>query len=209
MSKLALLTGGSRGIGKATAEMLRERGWTVEAPRRAELDMSDTIEAAHYARMFGRFMPDIQALIFCHGSWHSEESQRTRDYSDQLAQRVLAPLILITHLFADSVVMVASTQAFGGRRKTGPYACACAAQVRLIQGLAQSKNGRRYNVVCPGLTDTAMAAQVRASGDCAPDAVAQPVSAVAAAIVGLIESDANGKVLRVVDGVTTEARWSW
>ena len=39
MTKLALLTGGSGSIGGATAALLRERGWTVEAPARTRLNM--------------------------------------------------------------------------------------------------------------------------------------------------------------------------
>jgi hypothetical protein len=55
-----------------------------------------------------------------------------------------------------------------------------------------------------------MAAQVIATGDCRPDAVPQPVEAVAAAIVGLVTDDAsNGRVVRVVDGKASDAKWVW
>ena len=38
---VAFITGGSRGIGKATAEYFKNKGYQVIAPTRAELDLSD------------------------------------------------------------------------------------------------------------------------------------------------------------------------
>ena len=45
--KKALVTGGSRGIGKAVASLLNEKGYSVDAPSHKELDLSnyDSIEA--------------------------------------------------------------------------------------------------------------------------------------------------------------------
>jgi len=102
------------------------------------------------------------------------------------------------------VVMVSSTRGLIGGVNTGPYSCAAAAQIALMQGYAREWPGVRFNVMCPGLTDTRMAAQVRATGGAKPDAIAQPPRAVAQVIVDLLEGDANGKVVRGVDGEAQE-----
>ena len=213
MTKLALLTGGSGAIGGATVSLLHERGWTVEAPTRTRLNMllGPVMVIRDSIAQIGD--EPLGALVFCHGEWFSSDSQGLTDWKRQYASRVVTPArlidVLLPQLAGGCVVMVASTQAFGGRYQTGPYGAACAGQVRLMQGLAQGKPATRFNVVAPGLTAGRMAALVRASGDCRPDAMPQDPAAVAAAIVGLVEGDMTGQVLRVVDGQVTRARWVW
>ena len=216
MAKLALVTGGSRGIGAVVVAQLRAAGWVVVAPTRDQLDFSDSgvgEKMREWVHGFGKYHRALGALVFCHGTWLSKEIHMESDWWIQYRLRVIAPWflteLLLSSVEGGSVTMVASTQAFGGRYQTGPYGAACAAQARLMQGYAQSYKGIRFNTVAPGLTDTSMAAQVMASGDCRPDAVPQPPEAVAGAVLRLVTGDENGVVLRVVDSVISEARWSW
>lgn len=46
--KRVLITGGSRGIGKAIADLFRERRWEVLAPTRQEMNLSDSQSIADY-----------------------------------------------------------------------------------------------------------------------------------------------------------------
>ena len=46
--KKVLITGGSRGIGKAIADLFRERRWEVLAPTRQEMNLSDSQSIADY-----------------------------------------------------------------------------------------------------------------------------------------------------------------
>ena len=215
MAHRALLTGGSRGIGASTAAILRERGWDVLAPTRAELDFSSTASAAQYAvGMWGTESPD--ALIFCHGTWYSAlpSEQSEADWLAQYRERVLGPIRLIESFLLGQtkpgcIVMVSSTRGLIGGVDTGPYAVACAAQIALMQGYAREWPGTRFNCVCPSLTNTAMGQIVLETGGAKPGSVPQDPTAVARAIVDLVESDANGKVLRVMDGEERLVEWSW
>ena len=208
----ALLTGGSRGIGAATASMLRERNWLVKTPTRAELDFSSVASVAKFCVALES--PD--ALIFCHGTWYSAlpSEQSEADWLAQYRARVLGPLRLIESFLLGQtkpgcVVMVSSTRGLIGGVDTGPYAVACAAQIALMQGYAREWPGTRFNCVCPSLTATDMERQVRETGGCKSDAIAQPANAVADAVAKLVEGDYNGKVIRVANGVADEAAWNY
>jgi NAD(P)-dependent dehydrogenase (short-subunit alcohol dehydrogenase family) len=231
MTKTALLTGGSRGIGRATANLLREREWNVVTPTRGDVDWTDLNDVFVYsADVMRRFQLGIlafDAVVFCHGEWYARSpwyetsNPDTRDpakmWYRQYTMRVFAPMLFVQFLLRcdprhhpESVTMVSSARAFIGGVDSGAYSAACAAQVSLMQGYAREYAGTRFNCVCPGLTDTDMAEEVIETGGAKPDAVAQPPEVVAAEIVRLIEDgESSGKVVRVVDGVASEAKWSW
>ena len=217
MSKLALVTGGSGAIGGATAALLRERGWTVEAPTRREMDMDSGLGWSTYSPPTRRSSDELGALIFCHGEWFSESAahQGASVWSEQYQSRVIQPFLVVYWNIeslvrgAGCVVMVSSTRGFIGGVNTGPYAAACAAQIALMQGYAREWPGVRFNCVAPGHTAGRMGDKVAASGGAKAGSVPQDPAAVAAAIVGLVEGNETGQVLRVVDGQTTRARWVW
>ena len=210
--KTALITGGSRGIGKATAEALRAKGWEVITPTRNEL--SFTIDAQVFEWASKQFNCEWDSVIMCHGEWFSNSLPMPPDWDRKYRMRVTNPMMLLNGMLIGGrvgcVVMVSSTRGFVGGVNTGPYSAACAAQIALMQGYAREYPGVRFNVVAPGWTDTDMGKIVKATGGVSnPNAVPQPASAVAEAIVGLVEGEENGKVLRVVDGQVTEAEWVW
>ena len=213
MTKLALVTGGARGIGAVVVAQLRAAGWDVLAPTRAECDWAEyeSVWAWYLAQRAGSA---YDSVIFNHGEWHSNIGAMPVDYERQYRMRVILPMMVLNGMLQGgavrSVVMVASTQAFVGSAQTLPYACACAAQVRAMWGCAQSWPAVRFNTVAPGLTDTDLAQQVIATGDTKPGTVGQPPEAVAAVIVGLATDGAsNGRVVRVVDSVAADAKWVW
>ena len=211
MTKTCLLTGGSRGIGAATAELLRARGWEMIAPTRAELDFVNPESVSSFS-----ISQNLDAVVFCHGEWYSRDlitEQTYNHFHRHYFSRVFYPLVLLVKnigwIKGGSVMMVSSTRGFIGGVNTGPYALACAAQIAMMQGYAREYQGVRFNCVCPGLTDTAMGQNVIKTGGAKPGAAMQPPGVVAAEIVRLIESDDNGRVMRVVNSEVSEAKWSW
>ncbi len=60
-----LITGGSRGIGKATAECFRQNGYEVFTPTRDELDLSDRDSVFHYIDSIKHIRFD--SLVNCAG----------------------------------------------------------------------------------------------------------------------------------------------
>lgn len=221
MTKSALVTGGTRGIGRLLCNTLKAQDWDVLAPTRMSVDFCDAGSVYHFEHWLQKKqLPRFDAVVFCHGEWYSNppNERHVVDWYRQYTMRVVWPMEFIDFLMCgagvslpDSVVLVASTRGFIGGVNTAPYSAACAAQIATMIGYAREyvESGCRFNVVAPGLTDTDMGAIVRSTGGCKPDAVAQPPQAVVDAIMRLVAGSENGKVLRVVDGKTTEARWVW
>lgn len=59
MSRLAFITGGGRGIGAAIRAVLEQRGYRVEAPSRAELDLANPTAIEAYLKSHGDLPVDI------------------------------------------------------------------------------------------------------------------------------------------------------
>ena len=227
--KNILITGGTRGIGKYTADLLRAGDWNVFAVGRQSVDLTSSLRTAVYLKEFHANVA-LDAIVFSHGKWFSGDDTFGSEHFDQYVSRVLMPIEIIrhfaTHLRMSSVgavVFVSSTRGFIGGVDTAPYSLACAAQIALVHGYAREFSkiktvpentdyfwDVRFNCVCPGLTDTDMGRDVIRTGGAKATAVLQSPESVAQEIVKLIEDKtANGKIIRVVDGLTSEAKWTW
>ena len=214
--KNILITGGTRGIGKYTADLLRAGDWNVFAVGRQSVDLTSSLRTAVYLKEFPANVA-LDAIVFSHGKWFSGDDPFGSEHFDQYVSRVLMPIEIIrhfaTHLRMSSVgavVFVSSTRGFIGGVDTAPYSLACAAQIALVQGYAREFGNVRFNCVCPGLTDTDLGKEVIRTGGAKATAISQPPESVAQEIVKLIEDKtANSKIIRVVDGLASEAKWSW
>jgi NAD(P)-dependent dehydrogenase (short-subunit alcohol dehydrogenase family) len=209
---VAFLTGGGRGIGAATKDLLLAQGWGCIAPTRQDCDLQSYSVTAAYAQALTQHGPPLRAVILNAHAWYSAplETQTPGDFDTQMAYVrhhwwLLRHLLLYGHV--ETVITVASTRGLMGGVASGPYSMAKAALVAMHHGFVREWPSVRFHCVCPGLTATEMEAVVRATGGASPGAVAQPPQAVAQVIVDLLHAEGTGQLLRVVNGLTTSVAW--
>ena len=191
--KRALVTGGTRGIGKATVELLRAAGASVVAVGRAsDGDLADPARAAALAASLEAGAGGaLDILVVNHGVWEVEpvalaamsEAQWRSTIAQNLDSYFYVTRALIPKL-ADGavVVLVASTAAQRGEAFHADYAASKGAVVALTKSLAVELAPRvRVNCVAPGWTETDMAAPAYAAGGRAAVEATIPLGRVASA----------------------------
>lgn len=207
MTPTALVTGGASGIGAATVERFRARGYDVRVVDRAA---GHDVRDPKTARDAVAACPRLDALVCCagigEGTWDD----------------ILAVNLTGAHHFIDAaaprfreqrsgrVVLVSSTQALRARPRLQAYAASKAGLIGLVRGAARDlgPHGVTVNAVAPGLIDTPMTAAI-------PDDIKQRLrdetclgrtgtpGDVAAVILFLCSEDARhvtGEVIRVDGG---------
>jgi len=168
----ALVTGGSRGIGKATVELLREAGAEVVAVSKrshGDLGLEENVE-----RLAAAVQGPLDHLIVNHGIWVVRDVPLAKMSLEQWRSTIAQNLdsyFYVVRAFAPrlrkggSIVLVASTAAQRGEAYHGDYAASKGAVVSLTKGLAvELAPDLRVNCVAPGWADTEMAAEPYAGG---------------------------------------------
>ncbi len=218
MSRLVVVTGGEGGIGRATALRFKALGDDVEAPGRADLDVTDedSVAAFFEAR-------DVDVLVNNAGVAESAPLHRTtlESWHKHLAVNATGAF-LCTRAVAKgmrergtgAIVTVASTAGEQGAPYVAAYTAAKHAAVGLMRATAAELKGTGVtaNAVCPTFVDTPMtdrsvaniAAQTGRSPDEARAALGPLLDPdeVAAAVVWLSSPEAagiSGQTL-VIDG---------
>lgn len=183
---VALVTGGSSGIGAAVAIALAEDGWEVMAagrdePRLAEVaDVSDDIATwageletaedcdelvADTIDEFGR----LDCLVNCAGILVRGDATEIDDddWRRTMTINLDVPFYLsraaLPHLVANrgSIVNIASTWGLHAGTQRVAYATSKAGLVMLTRAMARdhAAAGVRINAICPGAVDTPMLAE--------------------------------------------------
>lgn len=180
-AKTVLVTGGSRGIGRAIAKHLAEAGWNVVATYNTGVEEANQLKRSHGVEMrqvdlSGRgtlldFISRISdeyvfdALVNNAGIIEFETFEDlTLDAWDRtLAVNVTAPLALchalgLTMPPGSSIVNIASTDANIGSFSSIAYSASKAALVSVTRSVANVLGERnvRVNAVLPGWVDTDM-----------------------------------------------------
>ncbi|HEX6357684.1 SDR family oxidoreductase [Actinophytocola sp.] len=165
MSRLVVVTGGTRGIGAAVAKRFTDLGDRVVALGRADCDVTDEDAVATVFKELG----EIDVLVNNAGVASSAPLAKTSvaDWRSQwevnatgafLCTRAVLPGMLARD--HGRVVTVASTAALAGQRYTAAYAASKHAAVGLMRAVAAEVTGTGVtaNAVCPTFVRTDMTA---------------------------------------------------
>ena len=164
----ALITGGSRGIGKATVEVFRRKGYDVLAPTRSELDLLD--KASVKAFVESHRHERIDTLVNNAGindiTTISEADDATIER--MLAVDLVSPILLLRGFIPSicesdcgRIVNIGSIWAAVSKPGRGLYSAAKNGMHGLTNALAVElgPRGVLVNTVCPGFTATELTTQ--------------------------------------------------
>jgi NAD(P)-dependent dehydrogenase (short-subunit alcohol dehydrogenase family) len=166
VSRVVVVTGGTRGIGRAVAERFAATGDEVVALGSADCDVTSEAEVA---ACFERIGP-VDVLVNNAGVSASADVARTTldDWHAQIEVNATGAFLCTRAVLAsmrerDSgrIVTVASTAGLEGAKYTAAYTASKHAAVGLMRAVAAevAGSGVTANAVCPGFVDTDMTAR--------------------------------------------------
>ncbi|MEU0792130.1 SDR family oxidoreductase [Amycolatopsis sp. NPDC005961] len=165
MSRLVVVTGGTRGIGAAIAARFSSLGDTVLAPGRAECDVTDEDAVAAYFAAAG----PVDVLVNNAGISASAPLAKTSldDWRSQLEVNATGAFLCTREVLpgmrsrdSGRIVTVASTASHVGYRYTAAYTASKHAAAGLMRAVAAelAGTGVTANAVCPAFVRTDMTA---------------------------------------------------
>jgi 3-oxoacyl-[acyl-carrier protein] reductase len=167
MAKKVLITGGSRGIGQATAELLIQSGYQVLAPGSSELDVSNQESVDKFFAENFTEDSSLYALICNAGVYHSaplmehslEEWQKVIDVNLTGAFRLCKKSLPYLQAQQGAHIVMISSVSAEGDIYTPAYSASKAGMIGLMKSLTWElgKFGINVNAVAPGWVRTDMA----------------------------------------------------
>jgi NAD(P)-dependent dehydrogenase (short-subunit alcohol dehydrogenase family) len=165
VSRLVVVTGGTRGIGAAIALRFRAAGDTVLAPGRAECDVTDEDAVSEYFAAAG----PVDVLVNNAGISSSAPTVKTSldDWRAQIEVNATGAFLCTRAVLpgmrsrdSGRIVTVASTASHVGYRYTAGYTASKHAAVGLMRAVAAelASTGVTANAVCPAFVRTDMTA---------------------------------------------------
>jgi 2-deoxy-D-gluconate 3-dehydrogenase len=160
--RVALVTGASRGIGRAVAERLRADGWSVETAERASgIDLSSPDEARGAVER----LPRIDGLVANAGTIVRKSAlEHTLDDWRRVLDLNLTSVFVVAQAAArrmveaggGAIVLIASQLSFFGGVNAASYAASKGGVAQLAKALSNelAGSGVRVNAVAPGFIDT-------------------------------------------------------
>jgi 3-oxoacyl-[acyl-carrier protein] reductase len=228
--RVAIVTGGASGMGRATAELLTRQGVTVEVfdvhGDGTHVDVSDAAAVNDAVAGVHDRHGRIDILVNCAGvavGGAPEDPDYVSAWELAIAVNLTGLMYVcraaIPHLIASGagrIVNIASTEALAAARRTGPYSVSKHAVVGYTRTLAVDlgRRGVTANCVCPGPILTGMTERIPEEQRSAFARRSTPVGRygspeeVAYVIVALTDAAAsyiNGAVIPVDGGMTAMA----
>ncbi len=177
-TRTAIVTGGTSGIGRATAALLRAEGWRVVATGLTEAEVEaaggeaevlDVTDDAAVAALFARFdrldgLVTAAGMVARDAEWQIESFARVIDVNLTGTMRAAIAARPALKRAGGAVVTIASIMGYVSNPKAPAYAASKAGVVNLTRALAArwAEDGIRVNAVAPGYIETAMTEVVRA-----------------------------------------------
>jgi len=171
MSRVAIVTGGASGIGRATVELLVAQGVQVAVfDRNGEppVDVSDPASVAAGVAEVQRTLGPVDILVNAAGipsGGPLDGDRYVETWDETLAVNVTGAMLMVRACMDDLVrngagriVNVASTEALTAGPNTSPYTVSKHALLGFTRSLAVDlgRRGVTANCVCPGATLTGM-----------------------------------------------------
>ncbi|GII31927.1 SDR family NAD(P)-dependent oxidoreductase [Planotetraspora mira] len=180
--KVAIVTGGLSGIGRATARVLSARGAIVvaagvpptrdsEAPlpgvEHVDVDVTDETATARLVEHVAAEHGGLDIVVAAAGiqRYGTATTTSADEWNEVLAVNVTGAFHTVKHALphlrargTGSIVIVSSVQAFVTQNAVAAYTTSKGALNALARSIAidEAKNGIRVNTVCPASVDTPM-----------------------------------------------------
>jgi len=204
--KRALVTGGTRGIGRATATLLERAGATVAVTSRTQGgDLGDAATARRIVADAIKQLGGLDILVVNHGVWPPDDVPVSKMSDEQWESTRRANLAA-----GGTIVLVASTAGQRGEAFHADYAATKGAVIAFTKSLAVELAPRiTVNCVAPGWVDTEMSAKPYAAGGRAKIETTIPLGRVASAddvagpivfLCSLLARHITGEILNVNGG---------
>ena len=172
MTRVAVVTGGASGIGRAAAQLLEKEGVSVAVLDRAagtgSVDVSDPDAVRAAVEVARQRLGAISIVVNAAGvasGGRLDDDHYPEEWARAIAINLTAAMHVVRACLPDLVssgqgriVNVASTEGLGAARGMGPYAVSKHGLVGFTRSLAVDlgRSGVTANCVCPGATLTGM-----------------------------------------------------
>lgn len=182
MSRRAIVTGSSRGLGAALVVGLEERGWEVLGIARRggeQVDLSDPTAVAAWldSGILERFLDGATEILLVNNAGVLGPATPAGPQDPALVTaavnvNVTAPILLTNAILAlrgDVPLRIAHVSSGAGRSPVPGWSVYCATKAAVdhhaVTVAAEQLDGVRIAAIAPGVVDTGMQAEIRGSTD--------------------------------------------